>query len=271
MLQQDTRARVAYRQSCRPRPRELASFTSAIGQPDEERSISSQIAKLAQAFQSLGESPENAVVQHSVIGAAQGVAHSLNQLATAVGEQRKAADQGISDSVASINQSLDDLANINKQLSTVGGSGRDVTDLLDQRDKLLDSLSSELGITSLNRATPDHGADPGRERPSSTAPRSIICLLDHDHDRAASAYKRRGRPLSGVTVNGLDISPAAVYAGAIRSGRLVGEFALRDTILPQAQASSTSSASRWPMASSTPTPPSAPARAALFTDAGRRP
>jgi flagellar hook-associated protein 1 FlgK len=42
--------------------------------------------------------------------------------------------------------------------------------------------------------------------------------------------------LSGVTVNGQDISPGSGYAGALRSGRIVGQFALRDTILPQAQA-----------------------------------
>jgi flagellar hook-associated protein 1 FlgK len=237
MLQQDVRRESGLSAELQTKADGLAAFTTAIGQPDEERSLSSQIAKLSQAFQSLGESPESAVIQHSVVGAAQGVARSLNDLAGAVGEQRKAADQGISDSVDRINQSLDDLASINKQLSTVGGSGRDVTDLLDQRDKLLDSLSNEIGITSLPRGD-------GQIMVLTQGGTTLLDGTKVNHLSfsttttigAASAYNAGAGPLSGVTVNGLDISPGSGYPGAIRSGHLAGEFALRDTILPQAQA-----------------------------------
>ena len=269
MLQQDTRREGGLSAELQAKAAGLASFTSAIGQPDEERSISSQIAKLAQAFQSLGESPENAVVQHSVVGAAQGVASSLNQLASAVGEQRKAADQGIADSVASVNQSLDDLANINKQLSTVGGSGRDVTDLLDQRDKLLDSLSNELGITSLTRGD-------GQIMVLTQGGTTLLDGTKVNHLSfsttttigAASAYNAGAGPLSGVTVNGLDISPGSGYAGAIRSGRLAGEFALRDTILPQAQAQLDEIASTLADGFQRFDATVAPGQTGLFTDAG---
>jgi flagellar hook-associated protein 1 FlgK len=78
MLQQDVRRESGLSAELQTKADGLAAFTTAIGQPDEERSLSSQIAKLSQAFQSLGESPESAVIQHSVVGAAQGVARSLN-------------------------------------------------------------------------------------------------------------------------------------------------------------------------------------------------
>jgi flagellar hook-associated protein 1 FlgK len=237
MLQQDTRRESGLSAELQAKAEGLASFTTAIGQPDEERSLSSQIAKLSQAFQRLGESPENAVIQHSVVGAAQGVARSLNDLASAVRDQRQAADQGIADSVASVNQSLDDLAHINEQLSVVGGAGRDVTDLLDQRDKLLDSLSQELGITALTRG--DGQTMVLTEGGTTLLDGSKINHLAFSTTTtigAASAYNAGAGPLSGVTVNGQDISPGSGYPGAIRSGRMAGEFALRDTILPQAQA-----------------------------------
>ncbi len=236
MLQQDVRRESGLSAELQAKAEGLAAFTTAIGQPDEERSLSSQIAKLSQAFQRLGESPENAVIQHSVVGAAQGVVRSLNQLADAVREQRQAADQGIAGSVAGINQSLDDLAHINEQLSVVGGSGRDVTDLLDERDKLLDSLSKELGITALTRGD-------GQTMVLTEGGTTLLDGTKVNHLAfsttttigAASSYNAGAGALSGVTVNGQDISPGSGYPGAIRSGRIAGEFALRDTILPQAQ------------------------------------
>jgi flagellar hook-associated protein 1 FlgK len=236
MLQQDVRRESGLSAELQAKAEGLASFTTAIGQPDEERSLSSQIAKLSQAFQRLAESPESAVIQHSVVGAAQGVARSLNQLTGAVREQRQAADQGIADSVVSINRSLDDLAHINQQLSVVGGSGRDVTDLLDERDKLLDSMSKELGITALTRG--DGQTMVLTEGGTTLLDGTKINYLSFSTTTtigAASNYNAGAGVLSGVTVNGQDISPGSGYPGAIRSGRIAGEFALRDTILPQAQ------------------------------------
>jgi flagellar hook-associated protein 1 FlgK len=236
MLQQDVRRESGLSAELQAKAEGLASFTTAIGQPDEERSLSSQIAKLSQAFQRLGESPESAVIQHSVVGAAQSVARSLNDLASAVRDQRQAADQGIADSVASINQSLDDLAHINEQLSVVGGSGRDVTDLLDQRDTLLDSLSKELGITALTRGDGQLMVlTEGGTTLLDGAKVNHLSFSTTTTIGATSGYNAGAGPLSGVTVNGQDISPGSGYPGAIRSGRIAGEFALRDTILPQAQ------------------------------------
>ena len=118
----------------------------------------------------------------------------------------------------------------------VGGGGRDVTDLLDQRDKLLDSLSNELGITALTRGD-------GQIMVLTEGGTTLLDGTKVNHLAfsttttigAASSYNAGAGPLSGVTVNGLDISPGSGYPGAIRSGRIAGEFALRDTILPQAQ------------------------------------
>jgi len=237
MLQQDARREGGLSAELQAKAEGLASFTEAIGQPDEERSLSSQITKLSEAFQRLGESPENAVIQRSVVGAAQGVARSLNDLAGAVRQQRQAADQGIAASVTTINQALDDLAQINQQLSLVSGNGRDVTDLLDKRDQLLDSLSNELGITALTRGDGQMMVlTEGGTTLLDGAKVNHLSFSTTTQIGPAMAYNAGAGPLSGVTVNGQDISPGSGYAGAIRSGRIAGEFALRDTILPQAQA-----------------------------------
>lgn len=268
MLQQDVRRESGVASELETKAAGLAAFTVAVGQPNEERSISNQIAALAQAFQRLGESPENTVIQRSVIGAAEGVARSLNQLAGEIGQQRQTADLTIADSVARVNTALDDLANINQQLS-VTGSNRDVTDLLDHRDKLLDTLSQELGITALTRS----------DGQTMVLTEGGTTLLDGNRVNhlsfatttqigAAAGYNGGLGPLSGITVNGLDIAPGSGYAGAIRSGRLAGAFALRDTILPQAQAQLDEIASTLADGFQRLDATVTPGLTGLFTDAG---
>ncbi len=236
MLQQDVRRESGLSAELQAKAEGLAAFTAVIGQPNEERSISNHIAKLAEAFQRLGESPESAVIQHSVVGAAQGVARSLNQLADEVKQQRQAADQAIFDSVGRVNQALDDLAKINRELSVAGGGARDVTDLLDQRDKLLDSLSEEMGITALTRGDGQTMVltEGGTTLLDGTKV-NYLSFTTTTQIGATVAYNGGAGALSGITVNGVDIAPGSGYTGAIRSGRIAGQFALRDTILPQAQ------------------------------------
>ena len=269
MLQQDVRRESGLSAELGAKAEGLAAFTAVIGQPDEERSISNQIAKLVQAFQRLGESPENAVIQHSAVGAAQQVARSLNDLSRHVREQRQAADQAIAASVDRVNQSLDDLANINKQLSVIDGTGRDVTDLLDQRDKLLDTLSNELGITALTRGDGQTMVltDGGTTLLDGTTV-NHLSFATTTQIGAAVSYSGGTGALSGITVNGLDISPGSGYAGAIRSGRLAGEFALRDVILPQAQSQIDEIASTLVDGFQRFDASVAPGQSGLFTDNG---
>jgi flagellar hook-associated protein 1 FlgK len=236
MLQQDVRRESGLSAELQAKAKGLAAFTTVIGHPDAERSISNQIAKLADAFQRLGESPESAVIQHSVVGAAHSVARSLNQLASEVKQQREAADQAIFDSVGRVNQALGGLAKINRELSVAAGGARDVTDLLDQRDKLLDSLSEEMGITALTRG--DGQTMVLTEGGTTLLDGSKVNYLSFTTTTQVSptvSYNGGAGALSGITVNGVDIAPDSGYTGAIRSGRIAGQFALRDTILPQAQ------------------------------------
>ncbi len=269
MLQQDMRRESGLSSELQAKAERLAAFTTVIGQPDEERSISNSIARLAQAFQSLGESPENAVVQHSAVGAAQDTVRSLQRVAAEIRQQRQASDLAIAASVGRVNQALDDLAQINEQLIVQSGGDRDVTDLLDKRDQLLDRMSNELGITVLTRENgqvmvlTEGGTtllDGSRVNRLSFMPTSQI--------GAAATYSGGTGILSGITVNGVDIAPGSGYTGAIRSGRLAAEFELRDTILPQAQAQIDEIASALADGFQRLDASVAPGMAGLFTDAG---
>jgi flagellar hook-associated protein 1 FlgK len=155
-----------------------------------------------------------------------------------IARQRLSADGAIADSVATINEALNSLATLNSQISKGGFGNQDVTDLMDKRDILLDSLSQELGITYMNRGDGElvvltSGGTTLLEG-STVHPLSFT----HASQIPANLGYTPGVPggLSGITVDGLDIAPGSGYAGEIRSGRLAGLFELRDTLYPQAQA-----------------------------------
>jgi len=236
-LQRDSRRESGLTTELQTTAASLKSFTDYLGQPNDEQSISTQITKLMNAFQQLGESPEDATVQQSVVGAAQNVAQSLNSLSSQIQTQRQTADAGIADSVSTINQTLDDIAQLNKQISLRSDGNQDTTDLQDQRDQKLDALAKQLGITYF---TTDHDnvtvltsggttlVDGNTAHHLSFTPSTTIT--------AAQKYIPGGSGLSGVTVNGLDISPGSGYPGAINSGQLAAQFELRDQIFPQAEA-----------------------------------
>lgn len=236
-LQRDSRRESGLTTELQTKASQLTAFTNYLGQPNDEQSISSQITKLVNAFQQLGESPEDTTVQQSVVAAAQGVAQSLNGLSNQIQTQRQDADAGIADSVATVNQTLDDVAKLNTQISQRADGSQDTTDLQDQRDQKLDTLAKQLGITYFTR---DHGEvvvlTSGGTTLVDGSTVHHLSFTTTSQITAAQQYTPGGPGLGGVTVDGLDISPGSGYAGSINSGQLAAQFALRDQIFPQAQA-----------------------------------
>lgn len=268
-LQRDTRRESGLTAELDAQAAQLGALTNAIGQPDEERSISSRITRLINAFQRLGESPENAVAQQGAVAAARDVAGSLNQLSGTIKRLREDSDTAIATSVSTVNRTLDDLAALNRQIGGAKGSGQDFADLLDQRDIMLDKLAQEMGIVYLNNGDgqlvvfSEGGTtllDGDKvHRLSFTPATQIVPTLN---------YGTGG--LSGITVDGIDIAPGSGYPGSIRSGNLAGQFALRDQILPQGQAQIDEIASTLADGFQRLDATLAPGQAGLFTDNGLR-
>lgn len=266
-LQRDARRESGLAAELSAKAEQLGSFTAIVGQPDEERSVSSRIARFVTALQRLGESPENAVAQQGAVSAARDVARSLNDLSGSIKQLRQDADAAIADSVAGINQNLAEIAKLNREIGQFQGSGQDRTDLMDQRDQLLDKLSQEMGIIYMGRSDgqmlvlTEGGTtlvDGENVHPLSFSPVSQI----------APSLSYPGGGLSGITVDGIDIAPGGGYPGAIRSGHLVGQFALRDQLLPQAQTQIDEIASTLADGFQRLDASLAPGQAGLFTDNG---
>ncbi|EHL99814.1 flagellar hook-associated protein FlgK [Acetobacteraceae bacterium AT-5844] len=128
----------------------LETYTSAIGQPADERSLSSLLGSLKEALTTLSAAPDNAVAQTQALSAAQDLVAGLQDMDAAVSNVRTQADLGISRDVAAVNTSLDKLQEIEQKLAQASARGASTAEFEDQRETLLADLSQKLPLRIYN-------------------------------------------------------------------------------------------------------------------------
>jgi flagellar hook-associated protein 1 len=219
----------------------LGAYAVELGQPSDGRSIAAALARLEQAFISLAETPESASLQREVVHAAHAVTDSLADLSASVRRLREDAELQIEAELDIVNQSLGELERVNDEIKLLAGTGRDVTALEDQRDRLIDAIALRIPVREIRRAPNDvlllteqgvplfdgTAAQLGFTRTAGIAPAAIYASGAPDPGYAAI--------LSGLTIDGRDVAPGSGDAQAITSGRIAGLFAVRDDLTVQMQ------------------------------------
>jgi flagellar hook-associated protein 1 FlgK len=125
----------------------LSQIETAFGTPSDNTSLSAQITNLQSAFQDLSVNPEKSTLYDSVISAANGVTRTLNQLSQTVTDTGTNASTQLNQAVTTVNQTLTALDAVNGQIVAHSGN-EDTSDLQDQRDRLLGTLSGLMDITT---------------------------------------------------------------------------------------------------------------------------
>ncbi|MBG0808621.1 flagellar hook-associated protein FlgK [Methylosinus sp. H3A] len=191
------------------------------------RSPAALLSALKSALQSYSASPSDTTVAQTVLSSAKAVAQALNTADATVQQLRAQADGEIASSVANINSILTQFQQVNSEIVAGTQTGRDVTSALDQRDALLKSLSSEIGVTTVTRANNDMViyADGGATL-FETSPRAVTF-------QATSSYTASTTG-NAVYVDGVPVTGASASM-AIQSGKLQGLTQLRDVVAPQYQ------------------------------------
>jgi flagellar hook-associated protein 1 FlgK len=193
----------------------LSQLETAFGTPSANTSLSSQITNLQNTFQNLSVNPEKSSLYDTVISAASGVTQTLHQLSQTVSDTATNAKTQLGQAVTSVNQTLVTLNQVNNQIIAHSGN-EDTTDLLDQRDQLLSTLSGFMDITTFSKP-----------------------------NGAIGVYTRDGKPLvdSSVATIGLggptgvtwSVPGAASAPVNVQSGTIGGLLSLQNTTLPAVQ------------------------------------
>ncbi|MFQ5566412.1 MAG: flagellar hook-associated protein FlgK [Paracoccaceae bacterium] len=211
----------------------LVRLERSLGAIDGEDTLATRVLAFEAALRRLAETPELAPRQAAAAAAASDVAMRLNQISTESARVRQTADAEIARQVSEVNGALTKIARLNRQIQIFASSGRDTASLVDQREQLIDRVASIVpireqmrpgGVVELTTAQGLVLVDT-RAREIAFTPTPVIT--------APMRYNGGAGALSGLTLNGVDITPGGPGSQAIAGGALAAQFDIRDRIAPE--------------------------------------
>ncbi len=199
-----------------------ALMGSTTGSDDGGTSVATLVTNLQTAVNSLASSPEDDTVQSEVIAAADSLASSLRETSASIQSLRADADQQIADDVDTINDALQTIDDLNEAILAAKARGASTADLEDRRNSAIETISSLLDIKTTT-------ASNGSTYISTTGGTALLTSSVHELSFSASSYVNSSSGLSGISVDGEDIT------SDLTSGEVGGLLTLRDTTLVEAQ------------------------------------
>jgi flagellar hook-associated protein 1 len=231
------------------------------GAPGAANGLDTLLNNLTSALQSVAASPNSFSAQSSAVNTAQLLTQQLNSLSNNIQGIREATEQGLAADVQAANSALQQIADINQKVSTSNPNDPTSATLMDQRDKLVDQLSTLMDIRvvpgQFNQISVFTGT--GDQLVGNQA----VTLSFNAQGSLSPSSLWNANPLkSGVgtiTMTAPDGSATdLIQTGSIQSGEIAALLQMRDKILPQAQAQLDEFAAQMSQAMSDVTTPGAP-------------
>jgi flagellar hook-associated protein 1 FlgK len=212
---------------------------SIFGEPGADSTLETAFNNFTTSLQALSTSPDSVTARTTTLNLAQVLTQQLNSMSNQIQSLRSDAELGLSDSVARANNAMQQVAAINRQLSSNNAKDAATATLMDQRDAYIDELSHLMDIRVLE----------GDNNQINIFTSSGIQLVGVD--AAQIGFDAQGtvtaeatwdpdpakRTVGTLTLTSSTASPIDLIASkAIRSGEMAAYLELRDDILVQAQA-----------------------------------
>lgn len=124
----------------------LSQIEDVFGEPSDS-GIQTLFSEFYSSFQELAKTPDKTSARTVALQKASALADALNHTYTQLEKKMTDAQDLLQQNVTDINSMLDQINDLNQQISGVCAVGQTPNDLLDRRDVLLDNLSSMFGIT----------------------------------------------------------------------------------------------------------------------------
>lgn len=211
----------------------LQKVEKSLGSPEEQGSLAARLARFDQALIEATGRPDSPARLQAVLSAAQRLAEGFNSVSADIQAARKTADSRIVEEVNQVNSTLVRLKDLNTELRSFSGDGRDVSALLDERQHLVDSIATILPIKEVRR---DHDQIALFTVGGASLLEGSASVLGFTPAHAISPETTQALGgLSGLTINGKPFATAGPTS-PILGGTLGALFAVRDEFGVDAQA-----------------------------------
>ncbi len=212
----------------------LTRVANLLGGPEEASSLFQKYANFESALRELAETPDSAPLQQKVVTTAKDIAGAFNKISTGYQQIRADADKEIGARVNEVNDALQQIEQLNNAIGKGSVTGTDVTALLDQRQQLINKVNESIPVRELQR---DNG------KVDLMTPEGVFLLAGSARKvefnaspvmTEARVYNGGAGSLSGISVEGKDITPGGPGGQPLSGGAIAGLFNVRDTVLPEA-------------------------------------
>ncbi len=210
----------------------LMQLEKSLGTPEKADSLSGRIASLEAAFLAAAAQPESSTRHSQVFDAARSLTQTFQAISKGIQSARSTADSRIEAEVGDVNRALKAIAELNRNITSLSSGGRDSSALIDQRQQLIDQISTVIPVREVPRQNGSIALfTPGGAVLLDGKPAEIgfasTGLITPDMTQNSGA-------LSGLTINGRAVRSDAT--GPLAGGSLAANFAIRDEMAPAAQA-----------------------------------
>jgi len=205
----------------------LANYDAALGSVDAGDDLSSRLQSLQTALANLATSGADSASKSQAVAAATTLAGAVRSLSSTVQSLRGQANTDIAATVGEINTATATIGALNRQIVSTAASGGDTTDLEDQRDAALQTLSGDIGVS--------YYVAPDNQMQVYTTAGDVLVgdranAVSYTPASSLSAGAAYPGQISGIMLGGRDITTS------VSSGKLGGLITLRDSTLVTEQA-----------------------------------
>jgi len=183
--------------------------------------LSTAMSRFFDSLESLSTNPDDSSVRQQLLANADSLSDSFNNLAGQMNAARASINDSVKITVDDINQIIQNIAQLNRQIVASEAGGADLgkaNDLRDQRDALLTKLSGLIDVDATEASDGSLNILVGSD---------FLVFGNNAYTLTTSDQMDRGVKVSTVEFeqNGAEL--------ALRGGKLEGLVAARDQILPQ--------------------------------------
>ncbi len=210
----------------------FARVETVLGTPNEPGSLTSRLASFDEALITAASRPEAPERLSLALNAAKDLASGLNRASDNIQKARRDAEFSIDEQVNWLNNALENVKKLNRQIVARQVTGQDNSALQDHRQGIIDEVSKMIPVRIDPRGN-------GGVALYSTGGAVLLdgnaIELEFSRNSTVTPYNTIDNgSLSGLSINGVAIDLSA-STSPLRGGTLIAQFAIRDVLAVESQ------------------------------------